>query len=193
MEREQSTAERLLIGAATLFREKGYAGTTTRELSSLLGLQNASLYHHINGKEDLLFQLCVGALENVAACLSEAIQQTDDPLAQLELMARNYSEIALEDRDRHATMLIDIRALSDERRHKVVQVRDANVKHVEDAIRRAQAANQVRDDIDAKYLTLALFNLLNWSIFWWRPDGDIGTSELGDILWRVYSGGVTTL
>ena len=51
------TAERLFDIAAALFCEKGYAATTTREIAAVAGIQQASLYYHEAGKEDLLHQI----------------------------------------------------------------------------------------------------------------------------------------
>jgi AcrR family transcriptional regulator len=186
-----STNERLLIGSAELFREKGYAGTTTRALSALAGIQNGSLYHHVGGKEDLLYRLCMGALDDVFTVFSAIAAEEPDPLLRLERLARRYVQQALEDRDRHSTMLSEIRFLSPTRRAEVVARRDANVSIVEGTVREAQEAGQVRSDIDAKYLTLALFNLLNWTIFWFDPDGELSEPAIAEILWSVFSVGVT--
>ena len=186
-----STSERLLIGSAELFREKGYAGTTTRALSALAGIQNGSLYHHVGGKEDLLYRLCMGSLDDVGVVFSAIAGEDLDPVTRLEKLARGYLEQALNDRDRHATMLSEIRFLSPARQAEVVARRDANVSIVESSVRQAQEAGQVRSDIDAKYLTLALFNLLNWTIFWYAPDGELSEPGIAGILWSVFSLGVT--
>jgi AcrR family transcriptional regulator len=187
-----STSERLLIGSAELFREKGYAGTTTRALSALAGIQNGSLYHHVGGKEDLLYRLCMGALDDVGTVFAAIAAEDLDPLTRLEQFARRYLEQALNDRDRHSTMLSEIRFLSPARRAEVVARRDANVAIVEDTVRLAQGAGQARSDIDAKYLTLALFNLLNWTIFWYNPGEELSEQAIAGILWSVFSGGVSS-
>jgi AcrR family transcriptional regulator len=189
---QASTSERLLIGSAELFREKGYAGTTTRALSAIAGIQNGSLYHHVGGKEDLLYRLCVEALDDVAAVFSATAAAEPDLLSRLELLSCRYVEQALRDRDRHATMLSEIRHLSPARQAEVVGRRDKNVSVVEDTVRKAQDAGQVRADIDAKYLTLALFNLLNWTIFWFDPAGELSEQDIAEILWSVFSVGATS-
>jgi len=184
---EPTTGERLLAEAAILFREKGYAGTTTRELSALVGIQNASLYHHVGGKEDLLYKLCIATLDDVAENFAVARgSASTNPGLSLEMLARGYLEQALKDRDRHATMLTEIRSLSPARRAEVVARRDENVAVLHDVMVRAQEAGQIRDDIDAKYLVLALFNILNWSIFWYNPDGDLDPGQIGQILWSIF-------
>jgi AcrR family transcriptional regulator len=184
-----STADRLLAGAADLFRRKGYAATTTRELSALLGIQNASLYYHMEKKEDLLYKLCVSTLDDVANELRACIAETSDPLEQLKLIMFRYTTVALRDRDRHATMLIEIRALSDERRNKIVELRDKNVAVVRRTVAAAQKAGQLRTDIKPKYLVLTMFNLLNWSIFWYRPDGELTPETIAEMMSSVFLDG----
>jgi AcrR family transcriptional regulator len=184
-----STADRLLAGAADLFRRKGYAGTTTRELSALLGLQNGSLYYHMEKKEDLLYRLCLVSLQDVARDL-EANASEPDPAERLAKMLRAYVIRALEDRDRHATMLVELRALSTVRRNQIVKMRDKNVALIRDTFVEAQQQGQVRSDISAKMLTLAMFNLANWSIFWFRPDGEESASEIADVLSTIFLEGV---
>ena len=48
--------------AARLFAERGYQGTSLADLAEALGMQKPSLYHHIESKEDLLWDVaCEGA------------------------------------------------------------------------------------------------------------------------------------
>jgi TetR/AcrR family transcriptional regulator, cholesterol catabolism regulator len=184
-----STADRLLAGAADLFRRKGYAGTTTRELSALLGLQSGSLYYHMEKKEDLLYRLCLVSLQDVARDL-EATASEPDPTERLAKMLRAYVIRALEDRDRHATMLVELRALSTVRRNQIVKMRDKNVAMFFDTFVEAQQMGQVRSDVSPKMLTLAMFNLANWSIFWFRPDGEESATEIADVLCTIFLQGV---
>ena len=44
----------------------------------------------------------------------------------------------------------------------------------------------VRRDIPGKYLALALLNLLNWTIFWYRPEGELSPDELAVMLSMVF-------
>src|ERR671933_73707 len=43
--------------AARLFAERGYQGTSLADLAEELGIQKPSLYHHIDSKEDLLWDV----------------------------------------------------------------------------------------------------------------------------------------
>src|SRR5881394_1693824 len=49
--------EELTRIAARLFAERGYQGTSLADLAEALGMQKPSLYHHIEAKEDLLWEV----------------------------------------------------------------------------------------------------------------------------------------
>jgi AcrR family transcriptional regulator len=174
--------------AAGLFRSKGYAGTTTRELADALGIRNASLYHHIGTKEDLLFRLSVAALDQIYTRVLSATKKAA-PEAKVVTLIKTHLMAALEDHDAHATMLAELRSLSPKPRRVVQQKRDRYESLVRRIIGDAQAAGLLRQDISTKYLGLSLLNLLNWSIFWYQPAGELTPEGLADLLTQIYLDG----
>lgn len=66
--------ERILATAARLFSERGYSGTTVRDVAGAAGITAGSLFHHFPSKEQMLVEmlreasmtLCVGAEAVVA-------------------------------------------------------------------------------------------------------------------------------
>jgi AcrR family transcriptional regulator len=180
------TSERLLVSAASLFREKGFAGTTTRELSDAIGVQKSSLYYHIDNKETLLFELCKSTLEDVSEIFLRALEIDASPKEKLEKVLMDYTTLILTDRDRHATMLVEIRSLTPAHREEVVRARDENVQRVRNLVEEAQREGQLRSDISPKNMILSLFNLLNWSIFWYDENGPLSTGEIAEFLRRIF-------
>jgi TetR/AcrR family transcriptional regulator, cholesterol catabolism regulator len=185
---DENTAERLLRLAAALFRQKGYAASTTRELASQLGIQKASLYHHIRGKEDLLFGISIKSLEHITEAVTAA-RDTADPGQRLHAMITAHLVTALEDQDMHTTMLIELRSLSPVRQQEVRERRDLYQAIFRGVIGEDQAAGRLRNDIGPGYLTLSLLNLLNWTIFWFDPAGTSSARELAEVMWTIFSDG----
>jgi AcrR family transcriptional regulator len=181
-----STRARLLATAARLFRRSGYAGATTRELASELGIQSASLYYHIGSKEDLLYDLSVASLTHIRAEVATAMADQPTALARLQALIGAHVSTALADQDQHAAMLMELRSLGAERRAEVLALRDAYEQMVRDAIGDAQREAALRQDISTKDLGLALLNLLNWSIFWYQPDGDLTPERLARLLSTLF-------
>ena len=184
------TAKRLLDLAARLFWQNGYAATTTRELAEALGLQKASLYYHIGSKEDLLYEICIESLGNIHEAVSQAVSEVRDPLRRVQVMIHAHVSSMLEDREKHATMLTELKALSPERRAEVVSRRDEYERLVRGILADAQEAGAFTPEIPAKQLELGLLNLLNWTIFWYQPDGDLSHDDIARLFERIYITGV---
>jgi len=183
---DRPTAERLFDIAAALFCEKGYAATTTREIAAAAGIQQASLYYHVTGKEDLLHQICVSSLEQLLADVQSAVSAVTNPLERIEVLAHTHLRTILRHQIRHVTMLNELRALSDPHRTAVMALRKKYAHLVRSVIEDAQAAGAVRTDIPARYLYLALLNILNWAVLWFRRGQTLSEDQLGRTFTSIY-------
>lgn len=176
---------RILATAAELFRTKGYAQSTTRELAGMIGLKKASLYHYVESKEDLLYEISIQSLRQIDGDVSAAIAAAAPADALRDLIKAHICS-ALGNRDHHAVMLSELRSLSEPRRQQIVKARDAYEARVRGVIVTEQAEKRLRSDVNPKYLTLALLNLLNWTIFWYQPGGALGPEQLGRLLASIF-------
>lgn len=179
------TSERLLATAAEHFCRKGYAQTTTRELADALGIRKASLYHHISNKEELLFAISMHSLDHILAEVGAAIEAAP-PERRLQALIDAHVVSAVRERDMHTVMLSEMRALSERHHDEVVAKRDEYEAMLRTVIAADQEAGRLRTDIDAKMLTLALLNVLNWTIFWFRPGDDLTPERVATLLGGIY-------
>ncbi len=186
------TAGRLLLSAARLFWQKGYAAASTREVAAQLGIQRASLYYHIKSKEDLLYDLSVASLADIEAQTRTALDGQHDPLGSLRALIRAHITSMSNGREMHATMLTELRSLSPEHRLDVIGRRDAYEALVRTILETCQQAGAVRQDISARLLGRCLLNLMNWSIFWFDPAGKVSTGELATVIQTIFLEGTLT-
>lgn len=182
------TTDQLVAAAAKLFRSRGYTATTTRQLSSELGIQRSSLYHHISGKEDLLFEISMRSLNRILEAGRVTVGRAPAEQRLRELIAVHL-EVALQDQDMHSTMLIELNQLSAGQRAIVVEKRDEYENLVRDQIIAEQDAGRIRTDVSARHLTLALMNLLNWTIFWYRDGGADMPDEIAKVFITIFFDG----
>ena len=186
------TAQRLFDTAAALFFEKGFAATTTREIAAAVGIQQASLYYHVSGKEDLLHQICVSALEQLLAEAQCAVLESANPLERIRILARTHVRAILKHQIRYVTMLNEMRALSEPHRAEVVALRRKYANMVRSLIEEAQAAGSIRSDIPSRYLYLALLNVLNWAVLWYRKGQTLSEEELARMFTSIYLAGAAS-
>ena len=96
-EAELSPRKRQILEiAAQLFAERGYRGTSIREIGNRAGVLGGSLYHHIKSKDSLFVELHNAALDAAADRIDAAIERAEDPWTRLELACVELVEIQLD-------------------------------------------------------------------------------------------------
>lgn len=180
---------RALDAAVGLFSRKGYAATSTREVAKLLGIQKATLYYHVDSKEDLLFLICQSSLTQIRNDVETAIQDRSDPLERVQTLICSHIESLLRDEAEHSTTFTEMHALSEERFGQIMKLRDGYENLVRSVLRDAQEAGVLRQDIDAKYLCLALLGIMNRVTVWYRRGGPLSPHQIGRLLGILFLSG----
>lgn len=87
-----SVRQRLLEGAAELFTQKGYAGTTVREIVAAGGVTKPVLYYYFRNKEGIYLELMRQAFTRVEDLLQAALEDQGSATQKLlHLCDRVYS------------------------------------------------------------------------------------------------------
>ena len=73
------TAERILDAAEALFAERGYDGTTLRDVATGVGIRIPSLYNHFDGKDSLYAAVLDRGIRPVVELLTEFVQRGGPP------------------------------------------------------------------------------------------------------------------
>jgi AcrR family transcriptional regulator len=187
-----STSERILSTSAALFREKGYAGSTTRELAELLGIRKASLYHHIETKEEILYQICIASLtriiDEISKSITAVVSQED-----LRTMIRSHVVEIVGTRDFHSVMLTEMRGLTPDHLVEVVALRDRYEQLIRDVVSQSQSLGILRDDVAAKYLMLCSVEPLELDDLLVQAGRRSRCEELGDLLASIYLEGASQM
>ena len=159
----------VLAAAARLFREKGYAFTSMRDIASGAGMLAGSLYYHFASKEGLLVAVYAEGVGRITAAVDAAASApAADPWQRLEQVCAAHLDALLEAID-YAP--VGIRVRPDDVPQAAAQLtalRDAYEK----VFSRAIAALPLDGRADRRALKLMLLGALNWSQTWYRPGRD---------------------
>ena len=74
--------------AAELMVEKGYGGTSIGDIAQAVGMTKAGLYHHISGKQDMLFQILNHAMDELDRVVSAPVRLIEAPEERLRQLMR---------------------------------------------------------------------------------------------------------
>jgi TetR/AcrR family transcriptional regulator, cholesterol catabolism regulator len=164
-----------------------------REIAAEVGIQKASLYYHIETKDDLLYEICKSALTKIRADSEAALARESYPIERTSALICAHIESLLLDHARHLAALADMSALSPARLAEVTALRDGYDELVRSVLEEAQARGALRQDVPAKYLCLALLGLLNRVLVWFRPDGPLSPAQIGALFSQIYLTGAGSI
>jgi AcrR family transcriptional regulator len=91
--------KKILDVAVELFKEKGYMGSSVRDLATKLNIKAASLYAHIRSKEEILEWICFGIAHEFFAQLQEIKNTNLPPKEKLNLFIDKHLSVVLNNRD----------------------------------------------------------------------------------------------
>lgn len=89
----------ILSKAAGLFRKKGFASTSMRELADSIGVEASSLYNHIGSKSELLQTICFKIANDFNRHLEQVKNSNKNSISKIEDLIRFHIEMMLESYD----------------------------------------------------------------------------------------------
>lgn len=174
-----SAKGRLLRAAATLFREKGYAGTTVRDLAAEVGILSGSIFHHFKNKEEILFGVMhevVVAMESAVKVSLASAKTTRDKVQALITTELSFIHGAAGNAT--AVLVYEWRDLSRDRQQQILKGRQAYFRYWQQTLEQARAEGLTV--VEPEYLRQLLHGALAWTTYWYQPDGKLSLSQLAD-------------
>jgi AcrR family transcriptional regulator len=177
--RADETRERLLEAAVAAFAERGFHGTTTRDIASAAGMSPAAVYVHHKSKEELLHLISRTGHERTLHLVRTAIASESDPAGQLAAVVRTF---AVHHARAHTSARIvnyELAALSDDALREIKQLRRAINGEIRALVERGVQAGA----FDTPNPSMAATALLSLGIDigrWYRDEGAWSPEEIGD-------------
>lgn len=177
---------RILNVAVELFKEKGYMGSSVRDLATKLNIKAASLYAHIRSKEEILEWICFGIAQEFFDELQEVKNTNIPPKEKLNLFLDKHLSVVLENRDVTHIYSNEWRHL-EERLPEFVELRRSYQQEVEELISEIyQAENWELKS--PSFTTRFILHTLNNSYFWFKRNSDSTDAIIDEIREKILFG-----
>ena len=174
--------EQVIRKAAELFREKGYAASSMRDLAQKLGIEAASLYSHIKSKEEILHSLCFDMAAEFRKSLVEVEKLNVTASERLRLGIIGHVEVMAKDLTASAVFMNEHRHLSQPYLRDFLLLRINYINRFKAMIELGVKNNEFKSSINTKLAVMTLFSSLNWMPQWYDPGSLIQPAELGQQL-----------
>jgi len=180
----ENRQKEVLEAAASLFRRKGYEGTSLRDIAAASGMLPGSIYFHFPSKEDIFLAVQKQGIEHLSQALQTSICEISEPWARLEAACAAHMNVILNESDSAAVLVNVTPTRSMDVWDQLAAMRDEYEKNF----------RQLVDDLplpagtNRKYLRLALLGSMNWAHSWYRAGRDTPEQLAVEIVWLYRCG-----
>lgn len=177
--RADATRARLLQAAVAAFAERGYHGTTTRDIAAAAGMSPAALYVHHRSKEELLHLISRSGHERTLRLVREGIASAADPAEQLRRVVHDFAAHHARDHTSARIVNYELAALSPEHLREITDLR----QQIDGEMRRLVEAGVAAGRFDTPDPRMAAAALLSLGIDiarWYRDDGGWSPEDIAE-------------
>jgi len=182
---ESNRREELLRVSARLFRQKGFDGTSIRDISSAAGMQSGSPFYHFKTKQDILVAVMEEGLTEGLRIASEVMALEAPPEDKLVRMIRTQLGTILDDAHDFVPVLhYEWRSLTPTNRRRVVALKDRYDALWQRLIDELQQAGHM--PCDAQLMRLLILGAVNWTGAWYMPGGRLSLDDVAEGAARLF-------
>jgi AcrR family transcriptional regulator len=155
----------LLDAAARLFDERGYHGTSIRDIAEATGVTPGAIYSHHASKARLLLAVYEEGVRRIVDGVEAAVARASTPRERLVAAAEAHLETLL-DGSAYASVVVRVLPRDvPEAEQELIRLRDGYERHFARLIEALPGMEPRR----RRALRLALFGALNATQIWYRP------------------------
>ncbi|MBL8152203.1 MAG: TetR family transcriptional regulator [Blastocatellia bacterium] len=182
--------EHVLKVAAKLFRLKGFASTTVREIARAAGILPGSLHYRYASKEEILIALMERGVNQVIDSIESAISSTNDSVERVKLALKTYISLLLSGDDTVYVLLYEWKVLTGESLQIAKELQKRYEIFWENLIKDAVASGRFRPSVDIKLVHLLGVGAINWLAQWYTSNSKYTPDEIAEAFWNFIAFGV---
>jgi AcrR family transcriptional regulator len=183
--------QELLRAAAHLFRQQGFAATSTRDIAAAAGMRSGSPFYHFENKEALLAAVMLEGMQRATGRQAGALHAAahgGKPLGareSLRVLVRNHLEVLLgTESDFIPVMLYEWRSLSPLKRQAVNELRREYEAVWVPVLQALHERGELQGD--PSLARLMLFGALNWAVQWFEPGRKASLDDLTEATLQLF-------
>ena len=179
--------DRMLRAAAQCFNEKGYSGSSLKDVANILGLTDAALYYYVKNKEELVYLCYVRAGEIGRESMDRAIAEGSNGMDTVTRYLRYHLEVMTGERGPIAIMS-EIPSLQPDHRKQVLEISRQHSARFESILEQGIADGSITP-CDVRMTGNAIMGALNWVPKWFHGDAVVAENVIEEFP-RILSAGL---
>ncbi len=164
----ESRKQEIINAASILFKEKGYSAVTMRDLAKAMGIKAASLYNHIQSKQEILSTIIIDLAEEFTTGMNKIVNSDQTAVQKLENIIDLHIDVTLRNADGLASLNNDWMHLEEENLQYFEKMRH----DYEESFRIIVQKGVDRQEIKSYNIEIIVFSTLSTlrTLYLWYPE-----------------------
>lgn len=180
--------------AAQIICEKGYDATSMNDIAEAVGITKAGIYHHINGKQDLLFQIITYGMDELDEKVITPARAITDPETRLRSIISSHVRLitsrSTPKGNNPVTIVVDeVAGLTPTHRRIIDQRKRDYVVLVRETLKQLKKEGKL-EDIDETTAAFSLLGMILWLSRWYNPKGHLSSEGVAEEITKLALNGL---
>ena len=173
----ESRKQEIINAASILFKEKGYSAVTMRDLAKAMGIKAASLYNHIQSKQEILSTIIISLAEEFTYGMNQIVASDENTTQKLENIIDLHIDVTLRNADGLASLNNDWMHLEEDNLIYFEKMREDYEENFREIIKNGVEKNEIKP-FNIEIMVFSTLSTLRTLYLWYPKQKDIDADIL---------------
>jgi len=178
--------------AAYLFRKKGFSATSMQDIADAMDMKAASLYNHIQSKQELLTDLLLNTAHAFSHGMEDIKGSSLNKLQKLDALVSLHVQMTLQYADSISLITGEWVHLEEPQLSKYKKLRTRYEKDFLEILNDCKKEGHISKDINIDLGLYSILSSLHWLYSWYNKNKSISRIELEHQLKQILLKGVVS-
>lgn len=183
------TKDQIVAVAQRMFKQRGYAAASMREIASEVGVEPASIYSHFKSKDDILKYICFRIADEFFEVQEPVSNSMSNPVEKLKRMIAAHIGVIMNNLDAATVFFIEWSFMKEADLKEFIKLRERYEKGFREVIQDGITSGDFRI-MDVNFTVRLLFSVMNGIHEWYKASGKVSPDEVGEKMSRFILSGL---
>jgi len=175
--------------AAQIILRKGYDATSISDIANALGMTKAGLYHYINGKKELLFDIMNFGLDELEEEVATPAASIADPVERLHFIITSHAQLVTRGQGAITILVDEITALTPAQNRIITRRKREYFDRLRALLNSIKEQGKLQD-VDTTAATFSVLGMISWLSRWFRQNGSLTQEQVAEQISKIAFNGL---
>ena len=181
--------EEIVIVASRLFKEKGYNAVSMRDIAQAMGIKAASLYNHIQGKQEILSTLILAVAKEFTLSMDNLMESRLRPIEKITNVIESHIAITVNYPEGLAALNNDWMHLENEDLRDFITMREGYEENFRKIIKEGIENGEIKGH-HPEVILFSILSTLRSLYVWYQKRGKLDVNVLKKDMVAVLLNGI---